>query len=89
MSENELLEKLFGLVRDLYTDKQADEIIQSFEKVFASHETEEERLELLEYWLDFYRLQKYKHIKQRRRQLPHVVLAGVVAGGFAGGVDRR
>lgn len=67
MTENELLEKLFGLVRDLYTDKQADEIIQSFEAVFDSHETEEERLELLECWLDFYRLQKYKHIKQRRR----------------------
>lgn len=67
MNESELLEKLFGLVRDLYTDKQADEIIQSFEKVFASHETEDERQELLEYWLDFYRLQKYKRIKKRRR----------------------
>jgi hypothetical protein len=43
MNENELLEKLFGLVRELYTDKQADEIIQSFETVFASHESEEER----------------------------------------------
>ena len=67
MNEKEPLEQLFALVRDLYSDKQADEIIQSFEAVFASYDTDEDKRELLEYWIDYYRLQKYKRLKQRRR----------------------
>jgi ribosomal protein L37E len=67
MSENEPLEQLFALVRDLYTDQQADEIIQSFEAVFASYDTDQDKRDLLEYWIDYYRLQQYKRLKQRRR----------------------
>lgn len=65
--ENELLERLEKIVRDLYNEQQADEIVQTFEVVFQSQPDAEMRRELLEYWVDFYRLQEYRSIKQRRR----------------------
>lgn len=65
--EQAQVEKLFSLVRELYREKQAAEIIHSFETVFASHEDPDERLNVIEYWLDFYRLQRYRTLKQRRR----------------------
>lgn len=65
--EQAQVEKLFNLVRELYREKQANEIIHSFEIVFASHEDADERLNVIEYWLDFYRLQRYRTLKQRRR----------------------
>jgi ribosomal protein L37E len=65
--EQAQVEKLFSLVRELYREKQANEIIHSFETVFASHEDADERLNVIEYWLDFYRLQRYRTLKQRRR----------------------
>lgn len=65
--EQAQVEKLFNLVRELYREKQANEIIHSFETVFASHEDPDERLNVIEYWLDFYRLQRYRTLKQRRR----------------------
>ena len=65
--EQAQVEKLFNLVRELYREKQANEIIHSFETVFASHEDADERLNVIEYWLDFYRLQRYRTLKQRRR----------------------
>jgi ribosomal protein L37E len=65
--EQAQVEVLFNLVRELYREKQAGEIIHSFETVFASHEDPDERLNVIEYWLDFYRLQRYRTLKQRRR----------------------
>jgi ribosomal protein L37E len=65
--EQAQVEVLFNLVRELYREKQASEIIHSFETVFASHEDPDERLNVIEYWLDFYRLQRYRTLKQRRR----------------------
>ena len=61
------MDELYVLVRELYRKKQADEIIQSFDGVFAGHTDESERLSILEYWRDFYRLRKYRRLKQRRR----------------------
>ncbi|MBE2183444.1 MAG: hypothetical protein IAE89_08465 [Anaerolineae bacterium] len=66
-TQTELLEKLEKIVRDLYSESQADEIVQTFEVVFQSQPDAENRRELLEYWIDFYRLQEYRRIKQRRR----------------------
>lgn len=65
--EQAQVENLFSLVRELYREKQANEIIHSFETVFASHEDPDDRLNVVEYWLDFYRLQRYRTLKQRRR----------------------
>ena len=36
--EQQRIEELFSLIRELYREKQAEEIIHSFETVFASHE---------------------------------------------------
>ncbi|MCC6803957.1 MAG: hypothetical protein IT319_13830 [Anaerolineae bacterium] len=68
MSEEQgKVEQLFSLIRELYREKQAEEIIQSFKSVFAAHEDADERLNVIEYWLDFYRLQRYRTQKKRRR----------------------
>ena len=66
-TEQTLVDELYALVRELYRKKQADEIIESFGGVFAAHPDEGERLSILEYWRDFYRLRKYQRSKQRRR----------------------
>ncbi|MFN8453006.1 MAG: hypothetical protein U0521_31400, partial [Anaerolineae bacterium] len=68
MSEEQgKVDQLFSLIRELYREKQAEEIVQSFRTVFAAHEQPDERLNVIEYWLDFYRLQRYRTQKQRRR----------------------
>jgi hypothetical protein len=67
MTETELIDELFALIRELYKKKNAEEIIKSFEGVFASHEGEAQRLSIIEYWRDFYRLRRYRRLKRRRR----------------------
>lgn len=66
-TEIKRLDALYALVREVYREKQADEVVASFETVFAAAQNDDEREALLDYWIDFYRLQKYKLIKQRRR----------------------
>jgi ribosomal protein L37E len=63
----EPIEKLIALVRDLYPEKEADEIVASFEAVFAAATDMHSREALISHWLDFYRLQQFKRYKQRRR----------------------
>ncbi|MFN8529975.1 MAG: hypothetical protein U0670_15345 [Anaerolineae bacterium] len=65
--EQAMIEELFALIRELHSDKQSDELIGSFDGVFAAHHDDEERLSIIAYWLDFYRLRKYQRIKKRRR----------------------
>lgn len=65
--ERELTEELFALIRELHRKKHAEEIIVSFEGVFAGHESADERVGILEYWRDFYRLRQYRRLKRRRR----------------------
>lgn len=67
MSDRELIDELYALVRELHGKKQAEEIINTFEGVFASHEDEAERATIAEHWLDFYRLRQYRRMKRRRR----------------------
>jgi ribosomal protein L37E len=66
-NEQALFDRLVALIREVYRQPQADEIIQSFETVFLAGDSPQAQRELLEYWIDFYRLQEYKHGKQRRR----------------------
>ncbi|MDX2160779.1 MAG: hypothetical protein SF162_05590 [bacterium] len=61
------IQALFVLIRELHSEKQAAELIQSFSAVFASQADEAERLSIIEYWLGFYRLRKYQRLKKRRR----------------------
>lgn len=65
--KNTRKDELYALVRELYREKQAAEITDSFDKVLASHDSDEERESVVAYWLDFYRLQKYRRAKRRRR----------------------
>jgi ribosomal protein L37E len=65
--EQALFDRLTALIREVYREPQADEIIQTFEAVFLAGASPEAQRQLLEYWIDFYRLQEYKHAKQRRR----------------------
>lgn len=65
--EARLIGELYALIRVLHRKKQADELIESFEAVFASHEDDGARLSIIEYWHDFYRLRQYRRLKRRRR----------------------
>ncbi len=65
--EQRQIDELFALIRELHGDKQADDLVNSFTAVFAAHENADERASIIEYWLGFYRLRKYKRIKKRRR----------------------
>ncbi|MDL1901138.1 hypothetical protein FBR02_10255 [Anaerolineae bacterium CFX9] len=63
-------ESLCELIESLYPADQAKEIIASFESAFVAHRSEAERRELIDYWLDFYRLQAYRKQRRRRRPTP-------------------
>ena len=65
--EKTLTDELFALVRELHSKKQAEEIIASFEKVFAGDADADERQSIAEHWRDFYRLRKYRKLTRRRR----------------------
>jgi ribosomal protein L37E len=66
-SEREQAEMLYALIRYLYRGKQADEMIDSFEAALAAQDAPEARAGIYHYWIDYYRLKKYRRIKQRRR----------------------
>ncbi len=66
-AEQALIDELFALVRELHGKKQAEEIITSFDKVFAGDADDNERLNIAEHWRDFYRLRKYRKLTRRRR----------------------
>ncbi len=59
-------EALKTLVRALYREKPAREILDTFEVALASIDETAQR-EVIAHWLDFYRLQRYKRLRQRRR----------------------
>ncbi len=65
--EHAQIDELYSLIRTIYRARQADEIIASFASVFAAQSTAAERLEVITYWIDFYRLQRYRQRKKRRR----------------------
>ena len=60
-------DELYTLIRFLYPAGEAAEIIDAFAHVLQSHANEAERANVLQYWLDFYKLRKYQRVKQRRR----------------------
>ncbi|MBK8025610.1 MAG: hypothetical protein IPK19_30520 [Chloroflexi bacterium] len=64
---NEQVQALYELVRSIYRDKYAGELLESFEAAFAALPDENARSEVVASWLDFYRLQRYKLSRRRRR----------------------
>ncbi len=67
VTEQALIAELFDLVRELHGKKQAEEIVRSFDGVFATHDSQAERMTIAEHWRDFYRLRKYRRLMRRRR----------------------
>lgn len=67
LSESQLIDELFTLIRTLHRPKKADELIEAFTDSFEAHEDEAARLSIIEYWHDFYRLRQYRRLKRRRR----------------------
>lgn len=74
--------QLNALLAELYRDKQAEEIRASFEAALAAAADDEERVSVLEYWHDFYRLQQYKRLKTRRRPTYHERTTPCAACGY-------
>lgn len=64
--EAALVDELYALIRYVYRRKLADEIIQAFEDAFKTRSVEERR-EICEQWIDFYRAHRYKKAMRRRR----------------------
>jgi ribosomal protein L37E len=59
-------ETLYALIRGMHRKRRAGEIIDAFEATLASHDAAE-RANILEYWIDFYRLRRYQREHKRRR----------------------
>ncbi|MCK6577171.1 MAG: hypothetical protein L6Q98_03590 [Anaerolineae bacterium] len=61
------VEALYALVRSLFREKVAHDLLDAFEAAFSALPDEATRAEVVGYWLDFYRLQRYKLLRRRRR----------------------
>ena len=62
-----LAESLYSLVRSLYREKHANEILETFDAALANLPDDVARAEVVSHWLDFYRLQRYRLARKRRR----------------------
>ncbi|MDZ4771256.1 MAG: hypothetical protein SGJ24_19205 [Chloroflexota bacterium] len=80
--DSEQTEALYALVRSLYRDKNARDILDSFDVALASLPDVGARAELVAYWLDFYRLQRYKLSRRRRKPKFHQRVTACVACGY-------
>jgi ribosomal protein L37E len=68
MERDEAAQKsaLIRLIRELHRGRKAEAIIEAFEASLTAHEPGE-RGNILEYWIDFYRLRRYQRDRRRRR----------------------
>lgn len=66
-SLDEQIEALYALVRSIYREKHAKELLDTFDAAFVSLPDDAARADVVSYWLDFYRLQRYKLSRRRRR----------------------
>jgi hypothetical protein len=65
--EQAQIDKLFSLIRYLYRKKLAEEIITAFEESLTAKPERTERMGIIQHWLDFYQVHKYRKIMRRRR----------------------
>lgn len=66
-NEKAELEALHALIRSLYPERKAEAIFAAFQSILSGQTSDSERAGVIEYWLDFYRLQQYRQRRQRRR----------------------
>lgn len=81
-NEQEMIERLYALIRYNYRKKQAEDIIKTFEDVFASHKDPGERRNILDYWIEIYQAEKYRKIMQRRRPTHEERIIACMACGY-------
>ncbi|MCS7072234.1 MAG: hypothetical protein NZM00_12060 [Anaerolinea sp.] len=62
-----MLETLHKLINALHPPARARSIIAAFQSVLNDQSESGQRTAVLEYWLDFYRLQHYRQRRKRRR----------------------
>jgi ribosomal protein L37E len=67
MTQPDWYERLRDLLNGLYSEAQSAELLQTFESALAAQSDESERGALLEYWLEFFALQRFRQQKRRRR----------------------
>lgn len=65
--EKTMLETLHKLINALHPPARARSIIAAFQSVLNDQSESGQRTAVLEYWLDFYRLQHYRQRRKRRR----------------------
>jgi hypothetical protein len=65
--EQAIVDKLYSLIRYLYRKKLAAEIIAAFEETLTAKHERDERLAIVQHWLDFYQAYKYRKMMRRRR----------------------
>ncbi|MGQ9910050.1 MAG: hypothetical protein ACUVS2_14575 [Candidatus Flexifilum sp.] len=65
--EKAMLEALHELINGLYPPAKASAIMAAFRSVLNDQTETAQRAAVLEYWLDFYRLQAYRLRRKRRR----------------------
>lgn len=65
--EQLLVDELYALIRYIYRSKLAKEIIVAFDDALAVKEAREDRLMVIQHWLDFYQAAKYRKMMRRRR----------------------
>lgn len=65
--EQAVIDKLYSLIRYLYRKKLAAEIIAAFEDTLTTKQERDERLAIVQHWLDFYQAYKYRKMMRRRR----------------------
>jgi hypothetical protein len=82
MNEQALIEKLHSLIKYLYRPKLAEKIITAFDEALAEKDDIQERREIIDHWLDFYQVHKYKKMMRRRRATDQERMTACTACGY-------
>ncbi len=67
VDEQRLIEELHALIRYIYSEKLAVEMIDTFGSVLDTKKTVDGRLAVIRHWIDLYKLEKYRRERRRRR----------------------
>lgn len=81
-NEQQRIEELYALVRYIYRERLADKIITAFDEALAEKADANERLIVIEHWLDFYQAHKYRKLMRRRRATDKERMTACTACGY-------
>ncbi len=80
--EQALVDKLYSLIRYIYRKKLAEEIIAAFDESLTAKAERDDRLQVIQHWLDFYQVVKYRKLMRRRRPTDRERLTPCSACGY-------